>query len=82
VILDIGLPGTNGFDVCLDMKARPDLSGTVFIAHSGYGDEKYRTRATEVGFAHFLLKPFEMASLEAVLALAAEQVSRPGQAGA
>jgi len=82
VILDIGLPGTNGFEVCLDMKTRPELSNTVFIAHSGYGDEKYRARATEVGFAHFLLKPFEMADLEAVLADAAEQASRPGQAGA
>ena len=67
VMLDIGLPGTNGFDLCRAMKTMPALHYTVFIAHSGYGDAKTRALATEVGFAHFLLKPFEPADLEAML---------------
>ncbi len=73
VILDIGLPGTNGFEVCREMKAMPGLSDIVFIAHSGYGDDRIRAQATEVGFAHFLLKPFEATTLEALLAQAAER---------
>jgi CheY-like chemotaxis protein len=71
VMLDIGLPGTNGFDLCRDMKAMPALSDAVFIAHSGYGDAKTRAHAAEIGFAHFLLKPFEPEDLEAMLTEAA-----------
>ncbi len=71
VVLDIGLPGTNGFEICRDMKALPGLADTLFIAHSGYGDAKTRQQATEVGFAHFLTKPFEPADLEAMLIAAA-----------
>jgi len=72
VMLDIGLPGINGFDLCRDMKALPSLADAVFIAHSGYGDERHRRHAAEVGFAHFLLKPFEPDDLEAMLTQAAE----------
>lgn len=82
VILDIGLPGANGFEVCRDMKAMPGLADTMFIAHSGYSDEKIKTRAAEVGFAHFLLKPFEAEDLEALLTLAAEQRSARRDQGA
>lgn len=71
VMLDIGLPGTNGFDLCRNMKTMPALADTVFIAHSGYGDSQTRAIATAVGFAHFLLKPFEPENLEAMLAEAA-----------
>ena len=73
VILDIGLPGTNGLDICRDMKTMPGLAGTVFIAHSGYGDARTRALAAEAGFAHFLLKPFEALTLETLLAEAAER---------
>ncbi len=78
VMLDIGLPGTNGFEICLGMKALPDMADTVFIAHSGYGDKRYRTQAAEVGFAHFLLKPFEADDLEAMLAQAVERKASRG----
>jgi len=72
VLLDIGLPGTNGFEICRGMKAMPSLADTVFVAHSGYGDARTRAQAAEVGFAHFLLKPFEPEHLEAMLHQAAE----------
>lgn len=78
VMLDIGLPGTNGFDICRDMRALPAMADTVFIAHSGYGEARYRTQAAEVGFAHFLLKPFEMTDLEKFLAGAMERKALRG----
>jgi len=78
VMLDIGLPGTNGFDLCRNMRAMPALSDAIFIAHSGYGDVKTRTQADEVGFAHFLLKPFEPEDLEAMLTGAAHAKASRG----
>jgi len=67
ILMDIGLPGVNGFDLCTEMKAMPALSETVFIAHTGYGEQRHRDRAAQVGCSHFLLKPFEPAKLEAIL---------------
>lgn len=76
VMLDIGLPGTNGFELCLEMKAMPGLEDAVFIAHSGYTDARYRAQAAEVGFTHFLLKPFEVGDLEAMLKDAMDKKAR------
>ncbi len=67
VLLDIGLPGMNGFDLCKALRAQPALSGTVFIAQTGWAQEEYRQRATEAGFDHFLVKPVAMETLEATL---------------
>ncbi len=67
VLLDIGLPDKNGFDVCGEMKALPALARTVFIAHTGYGDARTQGLAIEAGFSHFLTKPFELSALEAIL---------------
>lgn len=67
VLLDIGLPGMNGFDLCARLKTLPELAGTVFIAQTGWAGEEYRRRAAEVGFDHFLVKPVAMETLEAVL---------------
>lgn len=73
VLLDIGLPGLDGFELCTEMKAIPALRGTVFIAHTGYGQQQHRDRALEVGCSYFLLKPFDPAKLEAILADVAQQ---------
>ncbi len=67
ILMDIGLPEKNGLDLCREMKACEGLAGTVFIAHTGYGDERTRQRAFEAGFSHFLIKPFELSALEAIL---------------
>ncbi len=67
VVLDIGLPGMNGFDLCVMMKSRPELAQTVFIAQTGWAQEEYRHRAALAGFEHFLVKPVAMETLEALL---------------
>lgn len=67
VVLDIGLPGMNGFDLCVMMKTLPELAKTVFIAQTGWAQEEYRHRATVAGFEHFLVKPVALETLEAVL---------------
>ncbi len=67
VLLDIGLPGMNGFDLCARMRTLPELAGAVFIAQTGWAQEEYRQRAAEAGFDHFMVKPVALESLEALL---------------
>lgn len=77
VLLDIGLPGTNGFDLCRQMRALPGLPAAVFIALTGWGRDDYRHLASEAGFAHYLLKPLYLATLETLLdELRADVVAR------
>src|SRR5947207_2347066 len=49
VLMDIGLPGMNGLTLCSEMKAMTPLSQTVFIAQTGYGDQRHRDLAASAG---------------------------------
>ena len=66
-VLDIGLPGMDGYEVARRMRALPGLESVVLVALTGYGQREDRERARAAGFDHHLLKP---AMPEAVLALA------------
>lgn len=68
ILLDIGLPGMNGYDVCMAMKADPELKNSIIIAQTGWGQEEHRRRAKEAGFDHHLVKPVDMDVLESLLA--------------
>jgi signal transduction histidine kinase/ActR/RegA family two-component response regulator len=63
VILDIGLPGTDGRSLCRQLKSLPHLSGTVFIAVSGYGQDADVRASREAGFDHHFAKPVQMEAL-------------------
>jgi CheY-like chemotaxis protein len=60
VLLDIGLPGMDGFEVAQRMRAMPELSGAFIVAMSGYGSDEYRFRAKEAGFNEYLIKPLDL----------------------
>ncbi len=68
VVLDLGLPGQDGFEVARRLAATPGLAGVPLVALTGYGREDDRRRAVEAGFAAFLVKPVEPDELERVLA--------------
>ena len=57
VLCDIGLPGTDGFEVCRQVKADPELRGVCVIALTAYTDEKSRGRARQAGFDGYYVKP-------------------------
>jgi two-component system CheB/CheR fusion protein len=59
ILLDIGLPGLDGFSVARLLRARPETSGARLIAVSGYGQEKDRARTAEAGFDLHLVKPVD-----------------------
>jgi CheY-like chemotaxis protein len=65
VISDIGLPDGDGYELMAELRAlRPGLAG---IAISGYGMEEDVVRSREAGFTQHLIKPVNIAALEAAL---------------
>jgi CheY-like chemotaxis protein len=59
VLLDLGLPGLDGYDVCKWLKRHPGLEQTRVIAVTGYGTEADRARARAAGCEHHLTKPYD-----------------------
>jgi CheY-like chemotaxis protein len=68
VLLDIGLPGMDGYQVAERLRARPNLQRTVLIAITGYGQEEDRDRSQQAGFHRHLVKPVDPPFLEELLA--------------
>jgi CheY-like chemotaxis protein len=66
VILDIVLPGMDGYEVARQLRGDPQLRDTVIIAASGYSEDDYR-RPEEAGFDHHLVKPIDYDALRAIL---------------
>lgn len=66
-ILDLGLPGYDGFEVARRLRALPALRGLVLVALSGWVQPDDRARTREAGFDHHLAKPLQIANLELVL---------------
>ena len=72
VLLDIGLPGMNGFQLATTLRAMPETRRAHLIAVSGYGQEKDRAMSREAGFDVHLVKPVDPAKLtEAINAVPA-----------
>lgn len=67
VLLDIGMPDMNGYEVCRQIRKQPCGEGTYLIAVSGWGQEQDRRRSTEAGFDYHLVKPVHSAILVKVL---------------
>ena len=68
VLLDIGLPEMNGYEVAARLRERDDLAATTLIAMTGYGQEKDKQRARQAGFDCFLTKPVDVSALNKILA--------------
>lgn len=66
-LVDIGLPGMDGFEVARRLRAR-GARRPVLIALTGYGQPEDRRRATEAGFDGLLVKPVDPATLADLLA--------------
>jgi CheY-like chemotaxis protein len=59
VLLDIGLPVLNGYQVAEELRKSPDTAQCVIIAITGYGQASDRERALQAGFDFHLVKPAE-----------------------
>ena len=70
ILLDLNLPGINGFEVCLYLKREPSLASTPVIFVSAESDEATIARAKEVGGIDYLIKPIGIDDLESSMAKA------------
>ncbi|MFO0960404.1 MAG: PAS domain S-box protein [Isosphaeraceae bacterium] len=68
VLLDIGLPGINGYEACRRMRAQPWGRGMVIIAQTGWGQEEDRRKTQDNGFDYHLIKPVDTSALMKLLA--------------
>jgi signal transduction histidine kinase/DNA-binding response OmpR family regulator len=67
VLLDIGLPGMDGYEVAVFLRGLPETRSSCLIALTGYGQPADRARAREAGFDHHLTKPADPDELLAVI---------------
>jgi CheY-like chemotaxis protein len=68
VLLDIGLPKMNGYEVAQWLRQQLWGQGMVLIALTGLGQERDRHRSQAAGFDHHLVKPVDPAALVQLLA--------------
>jgi PAS domain S-box-containing protein len=67
VLLDIGLPGLDGFAVAARLREQPETADVVLAAVTGYGTTEDRQRSREAGFDEHLVKPISFDSIRALL---------------
>jgi CheY-like chemotaxis protein len=73
VVMDIGMPGLNGYDVARRLRRLPGGDRVLLIAMTGYGQDEDRRRSREAGFDYHLTKPVDPAALQALLAAEADR---------
>lgn len=67
VLLDIGLPGLDGYQVCRSLRKQTAARQPLIIAMTGYGQEEDQRRSTEAGFNAHLIKPVDLETLQDLL---------------
>ncbi len=70
MLLDIGLPDTDGYELARQLRAIPELQGATLVALTGYGQNEDRRLAEEAGFDHHLVKPADLVQVGEILAAA------------
>ncbi|MFN8393015.1 MAG: CheR family methyltransferase [Bdellovibrionota bacterium] len=68
LILDIGLPGMNGYELAEQLRSQPAFRDKLFLAVSGYGQAEDRRRSQQAGFDVHLLKPVDFDELNRLMA--------------
>ena len=68
VLLDIGMPGMNGYELCMALRQNRALADAVFVAQTGWGQPSHIQRSKEAGFDHHLVKPLDLSDLEPIVA--------------
>ncbi len=73
IILDIGLPDMDGFELARRLRKIPEVTDSTFIALTGYGQARDREHSKAAGFSHHFVKPVDIQKL---LSLVAETAAR------
>jgi CheY-like chemotaxis protein len=67
VLLDIGMPGMDGYEVCRRLRRESGLDKTTLVALTGWGQDEDRRRSHNAGFDHHIVKPVEPSALQRLL---------------
>ena len=67
VLLDIGMPGMDGYEVARRIRERDGKRPVALVALTGWGQEEHRQKARNAGFDHHIVKPAEIGALQALL---------------
>jgi len=70
LLLDIGLPDMDGYELARRLRAQPENAGATLVALTGYGQNQDRAAARQAGFDHYLVKPADLNEVNDVLAQA------------
>lgn len=68
ILLDIGLPKLNGYEVCRRIREQSENQNALIVALTGWGQDEDRFKSKEAGFDRHLVKPIELTTLEDLLA--------------
>ena len=68
VLLDIGLPGMDGYEVARRLRGHPATESSLLVALTGYGQEDDIRRSREAGIDHHFVKPADLAALTTLFA--------------
>jgi CheY-like chemotaxis protein len=66
-LLDVGLPGMDGYELAAAMRALPEAAHAMLVAVTGYGRDEDVRQALAAGFDHHMVKPIDLAALRALL---------------
>jgi len=69
ILLDIGLPGMNGYEVSQALRQTPGLSAVLIVAITGYGDPEDKREAYRAGIDLHLTKPVKVGFLKELIAV-------------
>ncbi len=75
VLLDIGLPGMDGYEVATRLRQQAVFKDVILVAMTGYGQDSDRQRSHDSGFDYHLVKPPDFEKLKEILAVASEKIS-------
>lgn len=78
LILDIGLPGMDGFEIARQLRSRPESKDALLIALTGYGEAESRQRSQQAGFDHYVVKP---ADIDILLSIVSQPLAKRQAAG-
>jgi two-component system, OmpR family, response regulator len=73
-VLDIAMPGMDGFELARRIRQRPDLPASRIIALTAYSGEDHLSRVREAGFDYHLTKPADPGELERLLCMLAQAI--------
>jgi CheY-like chemotaxis protein len=76
VILDIGMPGLDGYEVCRRIRQLEGCSNLGIIAITGWGQQQDKQRASHAGFDAHLTKPADPVELEQVVLSLGRRLTR------